>query len=291
MGTYKVKSKDNPWNIAKNLGIKVSELSRLNPQAKIDEGLIYPDQELIVPSKTPTVTPIKKGQIEASALALGAFTKNTVLPVVSLLAGPAGIPLAVAARKTNLDITAPVPKQSAENMKNHLSFMWDEYLADRNKYMGDNPYTSVEDYFERTGAKEVQLPYTSVERDISTSIPGPSMEFVEALGRLNADKDYVLDKNLNYLDFYNSDYLNTHPTVTRVPSAREKFGKYYTATTGRPYNRNTDPSLVTVGKYDWVIGNDGVARVSDDYDFGMTPREIKRSLTSKKPKNIIRVIA
>lgn len=53
----------------------------------------------------------------------------------------------------------------------------------------------------------------------------------------------------------------------------------------------TDPSKVTVGKYDWVVSNDGIARVSDDYDFDLSKKEIWNIITKGKPKDWGRLIA
>lgn len=215
-----------------------------------------------------------------------AFIKEAGVPVIELLYRNLKYPTA---RYVDTDVTETVPKHSAENMKNQLDFMISEFLADKNKG-NENPYINIEDYFNRVGVESVTLPFSVFDKKVTTKIPTPSMEFVEALDRLNQPKDYSMSKFTNFLDNYNSDYFNTSPVIEKFPGVQSRYRQFYESTTGKKWNGINDPSKVRVGKYDWVIGKDGIARVSDDYDFDLTDSEIWKLLKSGKPNNIGRVL-
>lgn len=214
-----------------------------------------------------------------------AFIKEAGVPVIELMYRNLKYPTS---RYADTNVTETVPKHSAENMKNHLDFMISEFLTDKNKG-NENPYINMEDYFNRVGAEYVTLPFTIIDKRATTKIPTPSMEFVETLDRLNQPKDYsISDSFTNFLN--NSDYFNTLSVTKRSPGVQSRYKQFYESTTGKKWNGINDPSKVRVGKYDWVIGKDGVARMSDDYDFDLTNTEIQNLLKSGKPNHIVRVL-
>lgn len=112
--------------------------------------------------------------------------------------------------------TRPVPKHSAENMKNHLAFMWDDFLDKENKRQKEHPYINSKDYFKRTGVRSVRLPFTVYDYKTTTKIPSPSIEFVEALTEepMVSLKDVPVTESFNYLNFYDSD---TTPITKKYP--------------------------------------------------------------------------
>lgn len=215
-----------------------------------------------------------------------AFIKEAGGPVIELMYRNLKTPIL---RYMDTNDTRTVPKHSVENMKNHLDFMVSEFLKDKNKE-NENPYVNMEDYFNRVGVESVTLPFAVFDKEATTKIPVPSIEFVEALDRLNQPKDFSMTKFTNALDNYTSDYFNTMPVTKRLPGVRSRYQQFYESTTGKKWHGLNDPSKVRVGKYDWVIGKDGVARMSDDYDFDLTKSEIWNLLKSGKLNNIGRVL-
>lgn len=159
-----------------------------------------------------------------------AFIKEAGVPVIELMYRNLKYPTS---RYADTNVTETIPKHSAENMKNHLDFMISEFLADKNKG-NENPYINMEDYFNRVGVESVTLPFAVFDEKTTTKIPAPSMEFVEALDRLNQPKDYSSFKfTTNFLDNYNSDYLNTQPVTKRSPGVQSRYRQFYETTTGK----------------------------------------------------------
>jgi hypothetical protein len=180
-------------------------------QTKAAETKTNTYQNLPQPPETPKLTFIK----EAAFPAIGLMYRNLKYPTL---------------HHVDTDVTETVPKHSAENMKNHLDFMISEFLADKNKG-NENPYIDMEDYFNRVGVESVTLPFAVIDKTATTKIPTPSMEFVEALDRLNQPKDYSVSKFTNFLD--NSDYFNTLPVIKRLPGVQTRYQQFYESTTGK----------------------------------------------------------